>query len=472
MNVRIFILVCFLSFVGLAESKAKPYKVLYVSSSIGNDSNKGDNPNNPLKTIAAALNKADTIKLKAGDVFYEHARVEKTVLTRYGNGVNPLICGYKRIITPNWEQVSNNVWKLDLTQDNFSGVVLSGPSMSNNIGFFHEFDKDVIHGFKHQYLKELKQDWDFFQTEVNRKDMDPAEFNFVYLYLTNDPNQLKLELSTCNIPVELRNSTLKNVNIKGFSVGVTVFFGANIFDCRIDAIGGRSFINSKKYCCSGNGIEFWVGQYDIKDSSVSGCYISRCYDCGISIQGTCVDGLSPHNVIIKENLITNCCQGWEDFLSHDDAFYDNCSFENNKVIFSGESGWGYPESRFKRCHVLQNNNHGLKGMVFKNNVFISGNFYCSSTRDGDYSSAVWQDNVCYIEKGKYLMGNYYGTKNVVRIPLKDGSWRKYRQEKNDALAFYRSKVKDISTKFVVVSPQKAKRLGNRAIKNFVKDHTY
>lgn len=472
MNVKAYFLVFFLSLLCFAELKARPYKVLYVSSSMGSDSNTGDHPDSPLKTIAAALNKADTIKLKAGDVFYEHARVEKTVLTRYGEGVNPLICGYKRIMNPNWELVSNNIWKLDLIQDNFSGVVLLGPSKSNNVGFFHEYDKDVIHGFKHQYLNELKQDWDFFQTEVHNSKMGPEEFNYIYVYLTQDPNLLKLELSTCNVPLELRNATLKSVNVEGFSVGVTVFFGAHIHDCRIDAIGGRSFLGSKKFICSGNGIEFWIGQYDIKNSSVEGCYISRCYDCGITIQGSCENGLSPHNVIIKDNLITNCCQGWEDFLSHEDAYYDNCSFENNVVVFSGESGWGYPESRFKRCHVLQNNNCGLKGMMFKNNTFISGNFYCSSTKTGDYSSAVWQDNVCYIEKGRYLMGNYNGTKDVIRIPQMDGSRRKCSQETEDALASYRNKVKDTTTKFIVVSQCKARRLGNKAIKNYLKVHSY
>jgi hypothetical protein len=114
---------------------ASIHDVLYVSSSIGSNNNKGDTPQAPLATIATAIRRADTIKLNAGDVFYEHHRIEKTVLTRYGEGNNPSLCCYKRMINPNWVQIDNNVWIINLVEENFSGVDIDGPSLSNNVGF-------------------------------------------------------------------------------------------------------------------------------------------------------------------------------------------------------------------------------------------------------------------------------------------------------------------------------------------------
>ena len=115
---------------------------------------------------------------------------------------------------------------------------------------------------------------------------------------------------------------------------------------------------------------------------------------------------TPRNIVFRNNLITDCCQGWEDFLRNDpDVKYENCRFENNIVVNAGESGFGYPESRKKRCNVLGNNYEGDRGMIIRNNTFVGGNYYCSGAYNGKYTSNRWVGNLHYIPRGAYLLSN-------------------------------------------------------------------
>lgn len=92
-------------------------RTIYVSTSAGNDKNTGFDINYPTKDIRTAVTKADTILLKAGDVFYlSGLSLYGKVLSKYGEGTNPTICGYKRIIEPRWEKTDENMWR-------FSGSV-------------------------------------------------------------------------------------------------------------------------------------------------------------------------------------------------------------------------------------------------------------------------------------------------------------------------------------------------------------
>ena len=84
-------------------------KTIYVSSSMGNDQNSGLTMQDPKKSIKGAMEIGEEICLKAGDIFYETLRLTKKVVTRYGEGANPIICGYKRIIRPNWERVGDSI---------------------------------------------------------------------------------------------------------------------------------------------------------------------------------------------------------------------------------------------------------------------------------------------------------------------------------------------------------------------------
>ena len=452
---------------------AKPARV-FVSSSRGDDSNTGLTEQDPLKTIKTALQvKADTIKLKCGDTFYESSRFFDSSIDKYGEGPRPIMSGFRRIQDVKWEEVKMNVWRLNLSKGGFSGYQVEGSSYLNNIGCFHEYDKDIIHGNRVEYQYQLNNDWDFWQCDGHSKDLPASAFDFVYLYLTSDPNCLKLEVSVNECGAIMYGYSVNGIHLEGFNTGINIFIKGNVTNCRIDAMGGNLFLtNSNEFVGAGNGIQLWVGNHSIKGSVVAGNFITRCYDCGITIQGSGDDGLSPHDVLIRDNLIQNCCQGWEDFLSNDKSYYDNCVFTENIVVNSGNSGFGYPPGRFKFCHIVQNNNRGLKGMQFIDNLFIGGNFFCASDYKGSYKSSKWSGNVCYISSGNYMMGSYAGVRDVIWIPRKKFLESNESSGINSALQTYRDKTGDTSTVFHIVSLSSIQRRASRTVKKYLKTHHY
>lgn len=424
-------------------------RVVYVSSSQGNDSKDGFSQNSPVRTIGKALEMADTVLLKSGDVFYEKLTIHKGLVSKYGDGPLPILSGYKRMVVPRWEKVGEHLWRISLAEDNYSGFDTGGSSMLNNVGCLHEFDKDLIHGRKRQFKRQLTEDWDIWQTEHHTQDETVAgDFDYVYLFLHENPNRLKLEFSSGSSAAKVSNAVIENLRFEGFGFGISAGTHTTIRGCEIDAIGGRTQITSSGYVCYGNGIEFWIAK-DLADCLVENNIISRCYDSACTIQGRVG---SPNNIMIRNNLIVDCCQGWEDFLTNDDkeVVFRNCSFENNTVVNSGKtSGFGYPKGRFKYCHVLGNNVKGNKGMIIRNNTFVGGNFYCSGAFKGEYKSNVWEGNTCVIKRGDFLLSNYSGTKDVIRIPTDKGKFMSLRAATDDAIRRYRKLTGDETTSFVI-----------------------
>ena len=465
MKIIVSLFFCLLS-VSFSNGEILPF--VYVSSSEGNGLYDGSSPKTPTNNILKAISSAEVVLLKAGDVFYVGGlSIAGIKLSRYGDGSNPTICGYKRIIEPRWVEVENNIWRLSLVEDNFTGVVMDGPSLSNNICAFHDYEKDLIHGRKVWHKSELAGDWDFWQTETLSK-ARPEEYNDIYLYLTSNPNHIQLEMSIYDQALRVSHSIVDGVNFEGFGFGISAKTETEIRNCKIDAMGGRIIPEGRGYSCYGNGIEFYLGgTMDIENCVVEDCYISRCYDCGITIQGTGGTTATPRNISIRNNLITRCCQGWEDFLRNNkEVVYENCTFSYNIVIHSGNtSGFGYQKSRFKFCHILGNNVAGDKGMRIENNVFADGNFYCSGVYNNAYRSNLWSGNKCYIESGSFILGEYFGRQDVLRLG-------KSRRSSSLEINNYRHLTGDNTTKFYIKSRSRVLNKADKLENAFLKVHTY
>lgn len=410
---RILLFIFFLHISCICYSRS-----VFVSSSKGLDSNDGYSPKTPLKTIKAAQEKGDTIYLSAGDIFFEYVELHNKTLTRYGKGKNPEINGFRSLRGEPWVFVGDNIWKIDLTSAPSSGYVVTGTSELNNIGCFYESETDALHGCKCSKFDDLKRNWDFYQSDVlTYHKIGSKCFDVLFLYYTGNPNELNLSLSVgSHYGIRIFDSSVERVNVKGFGTGgINVYGTSNVRNCRIDVIGGSTMLHGRITTSLGNGIDFYVAQ-DANDCVIEGNYISRCFDCGGSIQAEKAWGKRPKNVVYRDNLISHCCQGWEDFLRNgDDAKFENCRFENNYVVFAGESGFGYPDNRFKYCNLLGNNFEGDRGMIIRNNTFVGGNYYCSGAYKGQYKSNIWEGNVHYIARGSFILSNYIGTENVLRI---------------------------------------------------------
>ena len=441
---------------------------IYVSSSMGSDSNDGLSPNRPLKSIKCGLSRGDVILLKSGDVFYESLNVVSKKISNYGEGNMPIISGWRVIRHPVWSSLGNNIWVLCLTDSTiFSGFKVVGSSFQNNLGCIFDIQNNEVHGRRMQYLNELHEDWDFWQTEKHkRSELIPKDFDSLYLYLNNDPNTLNLAVSVSSVAMTVSNCEIENVQIEGWGFGISAGCKTIIRNCKIDAIGGRLAFAENEFVSYGNGIEFYISS-NTKDCLVENNHISRCYDCGVTIQGSGHGQATPRNIIVRNNVIERCCQAWEDFLRNDDnVVYDNCVFERNVVLNSGNtSGYGYFPSRFKYCHILGNNFQGNRGMIIRNNTFVGGNYYCSGAYNDLYKSNNWQQNTCIIKRGDYLLGNYTGSKDVIRVPIEKGEFSSIKAATDDAIKKYRALTGDETTKFVIRSESTIRRRANELLKH-------
>ena len=444
---------------------------VYVSSSAGSDANTGMDEASPVRTIAKALTMGKTILLKGDDVFYEKVRLKNQTLTRYGEGQDPVICGLRKLTGKPWTNEGGNIWKIDLTAAESEGFVVQGSSLFNNIGCFYENDRDELHGRKCPSKDMLKSNWDFFQGNIAAYNLKKSAcFDTLYLYYDGNPNELDLSLSVGSYyGIVLHDSSVDHVTVKGFGTGgINLFGSSNVRDCRVDLIGGSMMLHGKTTVCLGNGIDFWVSQ-DAYDCTIERNRISRCYDCGGSIQASDCGQATPRDIVFRNNVISNCCQGWEDFLRNDDnVMFENCVFEDNIVLNIGEtSGFGYADGRFKYCHVLGNNFKGDRGMIIRNNTFVGGNYYCSGAYKGQYKSNVWEGNTCIIKRGDFILSNYIGTKDVIRIPTEKGAFRSLKAATDDAIRRYRELTGDQTTKFVIKSERNINRRINKLKKQYL-----
>lgn len=426
---------------------------IYVSSSEGNDRNNGKSMDRPLKSLQTALNKDNDIYLKCGDVFYGSINIKGKKIQSYGNGQRPVICGYKRIVKPKWKKAGRNIWKINLKDDNFTGVTIRGSSKLNNVGCIHEYDKDLVHGRKVEKKSDLKRNWDMWQPPVyDSKDLRPDLFDELILYLKGNPNKLKLEFSIGTTGVSITDSSIDGIEIRGFGChGFAAQSNTTITNCRIDAIGGMAFLGISRFVCLGNGIEFYVSQKNVENCHVSGNIVTRCYDCGMTIQGSESSKFTASNIILENNVLVECCQAWEDFLNNGRQ-YNNCRFSNNIAINCGNtSGFGYPDTRFMFCNVLGHNHNVRNGMIIEGNTFIGGNLYCASPSYGDYKSNIWRNNTFYTSRGHWLMGYYTGSKDIVTIPTERGKHRSIEAATEAAIKTYRETTGDHSTQIIIKS---------------------
>ena len=99
-------------------------------------------------------------------------------------------------------------------------------------------------------------------------------------------------------------------------------------------------------------------------------------------------------------------------------------------------------------------------MIIRNNTFVGGNYYCSGAYNGQYKSNVWEGNTCIIKRGDFILSNYGGTKDVIRIPAEKGEFRSLKAATDDAIRRYRELTGDQTTRFVI----KSERNINKRIK--------
>jgi len=423
-------------------------KTIYVSSSEGTETNNGLSASASVNTIAAALTMGDTILLKAGDVFYETIECRNKYISRYGEGHNPTLCGFKRIKEPNWEQIEPNIWKLKLNSDNFTGFT-THKEFVNNIGCIHDYDNDQIHGRRVQLRNYLKEDWDFYQTSNHKKNVLDSEFDYIYLYLESDPNLLHLEFSVGLAAAMLEGTKVDNLFFTGFGQGLICKSNVTVSSCRIDAIGGRCYVNELDFCSQGSGVQLDANE-GVSNCKVSDCCITRCYEAGVSIHASYQNKIPVDGVTISNNLIANCGRGLEIVMSNvTDVNFEDCAFVSNTVLDSGNSGFGYTDQYFSTSHIFMD--YGMKkiNFIFDDNIFVKGNLYLSSMPSNNNQLSDWQNNTCYLLPTDIMIGSIFVQRGAITV---SGAGKL-----KDALKLFKEESGDKSTRFVLCDEAKLEK---------------
>lgn len=414
-------------------------QVIYISSSLGDDSNPGTQIA-PKKTIGSVKNKKNVeILLKRGDVFFETVSgLRGCKVGAYGYGEKPVVCGFRILKNANaWTKVSDRIWCIDLCLINdFEGFPIV-PSEFNkqggNIGMIYDINNDKIYGNLVKEITSLKKDGDFFVSEKwLTKDFDNK--GIIYAFFDQDP---RLNKGWCfsmgeNGFYSLTNCWLSDLSIVGFGKhGLLSADDTFVERCDFDLIGGSILIGFNYWVRYGNGIEL---KHNNSNVVVKDCQISRVYDAATTIQSSGKGLHSPNNIHFINNRIVYCRQAFERYLtsSDNDPQYIDCEFSNNVCVFSGDNKFGITKYG-NECHLLSYEKT-TKPIIIQNNIFFGSNYLCCYT----FSEGM-KDNIVYIYPDQYL-NHYHGIKDYQTILSNDF----------DAIYYYRQRAFD-SSKIIVIA---------------------
>ena len=410
-------------------------KNIYVSSSQGKDSNTGLSETEPLQSIKVALYYGKNILLKCDDVFYESVSLDGISLSSYGKGGRPIVSGWKRLkkeyAKSAWQEgeLINNVWhnkkgtqiwRLDMTQPEFEGM-MSSP-FKNNIGLIFDNETKQMYGHKCQFLYKnggaepvysqndtyLKNNFDFCQcSKINKINSD--DYKYLYMKLDHNPGIYDFSFSTYATGFVLKNANVENVRIEGFGChGIACGSNVSVTNCEIEYIGGSQYIyDNPVWNRLGNGIEFYVSS-TLKNAYVANNLICHTFDCATTIQASNRKDAWAENIVFEKNKIMNCRQAFEHFLNNTDSKtgkildYVNCKFVGNVCLDLGINGFSSPELR-DAC-ILSYEKEDKKSIEISNNIFFGSNYYCGR----NYSKHI-HDNEVYVYEDQYLNDYHFAT---------------------------------------------------------------
>ena len=373
--------------------------IFYVSAN-GCDTADGRTPETAWQTIAkvnASIEGGDEIRFRCGDTFYGSiapkpgiSPAQPTFYTSYGEGKKPVISQYKMPKCGAWEKVSDNVYKLDMTDiSKFAGT---HDQLDSNAGFMKVDGR--IYYTKRVALEELSCQWDFFCDDDNK---------IIYVYSEKCPCEAADEIKiACNIRCMAFATHIKVVGLVfngtgGHGInGVTG--GAYIENCEFHEIGGSRLPGyprpNTRY---GNGVECWSNSHDV---TVKGCKFSDVYDVAFTMQGTAVK-INWENIYFIENTIWNCTQAFEIWSSGElpDTGFVNCHFRDNTCINSGLcwGGMARPDKSVS-AHLLMYN---LQCPLC--DITVTGNYFYIAKSASIYKSGGPKD----VPKDYKIFGNTF-----------------------------------------------------------------
>lgn len=448
-------------------------RVVYVSSSTGDDRADGS-IDHPVEHFWRALQlNPTTLRLKCGDTFYNSLTVDHCDVGSYGEGEMPVISGLKIIKGKPWvrgsvtggrwrKSAKGDVWRVWLggPKEDYDGYSPGGSLEANNVGQIVDCSTgEPFLSMRVPTINDLSTDFDFMlgQADGTLSGSRPGDFDYLFVKTSTDLNKLRIGLASYANGLNIRNAAVSGLNIRYWGRhGISCGSNVEVRGCCIDHIGGSWFAGyDPQWCTLGNGIEFYVGSGTVENALVENCTVRHCLDCGLTVQGSSTTGgIRAKNIVFRNNRIENCLQSFEFFLrgtTDDSRFYD-CVCEGNVSVDAGiDTGFRDYIKRYKRCHFLDNSFVRRTYMKYVGNILVNGNFYCAGKCGDRYDASLWEDNVCYIFRGQDLIGNYIGNADVVTVPVDKGTYPTLEAATEAAIARYRQLTGDNTTVFHIAT---------------------
>ena len=338
--------------------------------------NGGSDSSNGLtdKTAWATISKVN-LSVKAGDIIlfkrgntWRNQQIHPvggssgayTTYSAYGNGAKPLILG-SLAANSGWTNVSGNIWQ-----------TTGWPRDVGNIIFNNE--GSVGHKIM-SASPELNAQGQFWYDHQN---------NRVRMYSTSNPasyySNIEFALTWDAIKTDLRATYVIYEDLDFRYWGQCVMQNAPSYTIyrrlNLKYIGGGDAgqMNGGGWYGTrwGNGLQIW--EADGVNITIENNRVDQCYDAGISPQGQANGSWVLHDVIIRNNIITNCEYNFEFWLRDALSSAYNIYIEHNVFAYAGY-GWAHGQ----RPDSDQGHNLQMGGMSAKrHDIYIRNNIFYKS----------------------------------------------------------------------------------------------
>ncbi len=417
-------------------------KKIYVSSSLGNDSNDGLSPERAVKTIAKANTLAEkngAVLLCRGDLWREPFTARANVLyTAYGEGAKPEIYASPEngADSEKWFLVHEDtatgalIWQYantdlrdvgTLVLNEGEGFSIKEHPSSKGSEFFVRGTKNKT---KFDWKKELDRNFEHFHAANSAASdvilIDQARGPLYFRCDNGNPGKvfdsIEFNVKDHIIKIGGDNVTIDNLCLKytgahGISSGNVK--NLTVTNCEIGWIGGsiqsynangNSDGSSTRY---GNGVEVY-GSCD--GYTVHNCYIYQCYDAGVTHQlsgRTLVGDYHEDNIEYSNNLITDCVYSIEYFLGvpEGDA---SLIREGKNVLFKENllrrAGFGFGSVRPDTGNQRHIRSGGSVSQDRFSNFRIEGNIFDRAVEELVDTSCEYKVHTADYEGNTYIQG--------------------------------------------------------------------
>lgn len=418
LSISAIILVIFSSLFTFTSANFKTY---YIDSQNGNDTNSGDSENRPWKTLKnlerITLNPGDRILLKRGSVFNEELKInqsgtnrDKIVIDAYGSGNPPIINGTRLTTASEWQPSTQraNVYRI---KTNAGNIIVN--------------DKK---GTEKKNINSLKNDGDYYKDYYSRIANTDGH---LYVYLSRPISEYKLEISTINNLLTIKNNshiTIRNIHFRGANQHNILI--TNDDPTRVDSQITIENIVSSEARYSGIYLQHTrsntIRNSEIRDNGQEGIRMlvreerfsnlgynliesNRVYNNvmpGILSEGY-TSGIPMRGNVIKNNTVFNNGDGIYIRYTQDTFVLNNTVYSNNNTNYFGE-GDGIP--------LQSSSNNVIAGnIVFKHRNsglhIWGGQPTAEKPKYGRTDNNVFYNNISYENRRGFFISSSYSDNN-------------------------------------------------------------